>query len=441
MIPTATHRRRQLIPPILIAAAVLLLTAGVPGIAIAQEQDEAQALTLTLNGAVELALKQNLDLQTAHIEAAIRQQDRAVAASALLPHAELDANDSVIRYNTKAQLGIQPAIIPHEVGPYQVVHAGPSFSTPIFDLTLIRQYQASGHPDRHGRRMARPAATAHHPPRAKVDEARRFPYSDRRRRSVLRRQFVSYCASQCELRRTAVRHTARDPRHRPAAHHGSTFRCDHGGHGEGTRKRGSFGALQHDAEHRRIYRHRRALDTALRSTTIPLGADRRIDNRLLRSLPAARAEVCILLHGSRKRPMVGAFARDWRSRRHHSPPGFPARLWRFLPGAGLRLARECGCAVLYEENNDFRTGRRTLTRSKKSRLSRHENSDVWQIAETSPCHGTAGNRLRNCTRQDQSIRTVSPTRLAVQILSECASQSEGEHHENRSHRRDRAYRI
>lgn len=146
MIPTATHRRGQLILPILIAAAVVLLSAGVPeGIAIAQEQDEPQMLTLTLNGAVELAIKQNLDLQTAHIETAIRQQDRAVAASALLPHAELDANDSVIRYNTKAQLGIQPAVIPHEVGPYQVVHAGPSFSTPIFDLTLIRQYQASGH--------------------------------------------------------------------------------------------------------------------------------------------------------------------------------------------------------------------------------------------------------------------------------------------------------
>ena len=45
----------------------------------------------------------------------------------------------------KAQLGSNPPIIPHDVGPYQSIHVGPTFSTPIFDLTLIRQYQASGH--------------------------------------------------------------------------------------------------------------------------------------------------------------------------------------------------------------------------------------------------------------------------------------------------------
>lgn len=146
MIPTATHPRSRSFASILFATAILLFTAGVrEEFAMAQEKGGGAALTLTLKGAVDLALKQNLDLQTAHIETAIRQQDRALAAAALLPHAELDANGAVIRYNTRAQLGIQPAVIPHEVGPYQVVHAGPSFSAPIFDLTLIRQYQASGH--------------------------------------------------------------------------------------------------------------------------------------------------------------------------------------------------------------------------------------------------------------------------------------------------------
>jgi outer membrane protein len=42
-------------------------------------------------------------------------------------------------------LGVQPAIIPHDVGPFQAVHIGPTFSGPLFDLTLIRQYQAIGH--------------------------------------------------------------------------------------------------------------------------------------------------------------------------------------------------------------------------------------------------------------------------------------------------------
>ena len=100
---------------------------------------------LTLAGAVDLALKQNLDIQIANIETASRQQDRVIARSELLPHAGFDANAAVTRYNTKAQLGVQPSIIPDDVGPYQAIHVGPTFSTPIFDLTLIRQYQASGH--------------------------------------------------------------------------------------------------------------------------------------------------------------------------------------------------------------------------------------------------------------------------------------------------------
>jgi outer membrane protein len=100
---------------------------------------------LTLAGAVDLALKQNLDIQIANIEAASKQQDRVIARSELLPHAGFDTSDAITRYNTKAQLGVEPAIIPHDVGPYQAIYVGPTFSTPIFDLTLIRQYQASGH--------------------------------------------------------------------------------------------------------------------------------------------------------------------------------------------------------------------------------------------------------------------------------------------------------
>ncbi|HEY2470511.1 MAG TPA: TolC family protein [Terracidiphilus sp.] len=105
----------------------------------------AESQSLTLTGAVNLALKQNLDLQIANLETASRQQDRVLARSELLPHAGFDVNDTIARYNTKAELGVQPSIIPHDVGPYQAVHVGPTFSTPIFDLTLIRQYQESGH--------------------------------------------------------------------------------------------------------------------------------------------------------------------------------------------------------------------------------------------------------------------------------------------------------
>jgi outer membrane protein TolC len=113
---------------------------------VARAQDVAAApQSLTLPGAVDLALKQNLDIQIANIQTASKQQDRAMARSELLPQASFDSNEAVTRYNTKAQLSVQPSIIPHEIGPYQSIHIGPAFSTPVFDLTLVRQYQASGH--------------------------------------------------------------------------------------------------------------------------------------------------------------------------------------------------------------------------------------------------------------------------------------------------------
>jgi outer membrane protein TolC len=110
-----------------------------------QQSAPVTSQSLTLTGAVNLALKQNLDLQIANIGTATRQQDRAIARSELLPHAGFDASDTITRYNTKAELGVQPAIIPHDVGPFQAIRVGPTFSTPIFDMSLIRQYQESGH--------------------------------------------------------------------------------------------------------------------------------------------------------------------------------------------------------------------------------------------------------------------------------------------------------
>lgn len=145
MLTTTANRSTQPFTTFSAAAGLLILILGMQVQASMAQDAGADSQTLTVTTAVDLALKQNLDLQIANIETAMSQQDRAATRAALLPHAELDANDAVIRYNTRAQLGIQPAIIPHAVGPYQVVHAGPAFSTPIFDLTLIRQYQASGH--------------------------------------------------------------------------------------------------------------------------------------------------------------------------------------------------------------------------------------------------------------------------------------------------------
>src|SRR6476661_7311329 len=79
-----------------IAAGLALLIWGAQSrMAIAQNAPVASQ-KLTLTTAVDLALKQNLDLQIANIETATRQQDRAIARSELLPRANLEADDSVI---------------------------------------------------------------------------------------------------------------------------------------------------------------------------------------------------------------------------------------------------------------------------------------------------------------------------------------------------------
>jgi outer membrane protein len=136
---------RQWFPSAKIAAALLLLILGTKaGVMKAQDASSGDE-KLTLNGAVDLALKQNLDIQIANIETATRQQDRVIARSELLPHASFEADESVNRYNLRAEIGIQIPNVPHSIGPYQAVHVGPTFSAPVFDLTLIRQYQASGH--------------------------------------------------------------------------------------------------------------------------------------------------------------------------------------------------------------------------------------------------------------------------------------------------------
>jgi outer membrane protein len=144
---TTESSGRQWFPPAKITAALLLLILGMKAEVIRAQDASSGAQKLTLNSAVDLALKQNLDIQIANIETATRQQDRVIARSELLPHASFDADDSVNRHNLRALLGIQIPIpnVPHSIGPYEAVNVGPTFSAPVFDLTLIRRYQASGH--------------------------------------------------------------------------------------------------------------------------------------------------------------------------------------------------------------------------------------------------------------------------------------------------------
>ena len=129
---------RSLLYGLVLAFTILWASCGVA-------QNSPATLELTLKDALVLALGQNIDLQVANLNSAITQQNSHVARAALLPQASFQANEEIQRYNLEALIGLSFAGIPKDVGPFQSFHAGPRFSAPIFDLGLIRRYQASGY--------------------------------------------------------------------------------------------------------------------------------------------------------------------------------------------------------------------------------------------------------------------------------------------------------
>ena len=104
-----------------------------------------QPLKLTLDKAVGLALKQNPTAQIAVLQAAQAAQDKNIARANLLPEASFGVSDSVRRINLQEQLGTALPFpgIPGHVGPINILSTGPSFSSPVFDLTLWDRYRSS----------------------------------------------------------------------------------------------------------------------------------------------------------------------------------------------------------------------------------------------------------------------------------------------------------
>lgn len=101
------------------------------------------AIKLNLHDAVEMALKQNPQVQIAALNLAESQKDSAVAFSALLPEADFNVSDRAMRTNLRANLGFAVPGFPDHAGPFQVFQTGSTFSTPILDLSLWRKWQAS----------------------------------------------------------------------------------------------------------------------------------------------------------------------------------------------------------------------------------------------------------------------------------------------------------
>ena len=138
--------------PIIFYVVLLGLLLGAAGVK-AQEKPEMPAntqvsgepLRLTLDKAVSLALKQNPTAQIAVLQAAEAVQDKNIARAGLLPKADLQSSDSVRRLNLQEELGsaIPFPGIPGHVGPLNIFNAGPTFGTPVFDLTLWNRYRSA----------------------------------------------------------------------------------------------------------------------------------------------------------------------------------------------------------------------------------------------------------------------------------------------------------
>jgi outer membrane protein TolC len=134
--PARSHGRCRLLT--LLVIAVLGASAGV-----ARAQAPLQPMRLTLQEAVNLALKQNPDVAIAALNFVQRESAGDAARSALLPQISAGASDYVTRANVESLFGEPVPGFAQHIGPFWTVQAGMRFSAPVFDLSLWRHWQAS----------------------------------------------------------------------------------------------------------------------------------------------------------------------------------------------------------------------------------------------------------------------------------------------------------
>ncbi len=109
----------------------------------AQTATNTAPVRLTLQQAVETALRQNPQIAIANLNMLESRESSNVARSALLPQVQLSASDKVTRGNIEGIFGRKIPGFADHTGPFWAGQAGPSFSATVFDLTLWRRWQAA----------------------------------------------------------------------------------------------------------------------------------------------------------------------------------------------------------------------------------------------------------------------------------------------------------
>jgi outer membrane protein len=126
------------------AILLLLLVAGAKGAQPpTQTTTQPTPLRLTLREAVELALKQNPQVQIANLNIAVTQENQIVARSALLPQANFAVSETVQRDNLEAFLGMRVQGFPQHSGPFWLFQGGANGSVPLFDLAAWHRWRQS----------------------------------------------------------------------------------------------------------------------------------------------------------------------------------------------------------------------------------------------------------------------------------------------------------
>ncbi|HEX7360196.1 MAG TPA: TolC family protein [Bryobacteraceae bacterium] len=95
---------------------------------------------LSIKQAIQLALNENPLRRAASLSVSERRQEKDVARSALLPQATLIAAQGVKSFNMQNIIG---GPNPTRIGPFQSIDVGPATSITLFNLPLLRRYQAS----------------------------------------------------------------------------------------------------------------------------------------------------------------------------------------------------------------------------------------------------------------------------------------------------------
>ncbi len=129
--------------PAMVTRSVVLLLAAVALRAADPPPAAPPTLKLTLREAVQLALRQNPQVQIANLNIAESQENQNIARSALLPQASLGISDTLRRGNLETAFGKRIPGFPGHIGPLWIIQAGPNFSAPLFDLTAWKRWRAS----------------------------------------------------------------------------------------------------------------------------------------------------------------------------------------------------------------------------------------------------------------------------------------------------------